>query len=218
MSHVLRNMPLEFNMDVACSIYQFGRIRELEDRRMYLYGSINSKDLEEVLLYEDVSMTGKIVERIIDYNRLDEGIAPEKREPIRLYINSPGGEVSEGFALVDVMRLSKTPIYTINLGEWYSMAFLIGITGTKRFSLPSATFMMHEPSGLTVGKFSDMADRVKFNQRFGENIIKQHVMSHSKMTSGNYDAISTKDFYMLAESALDYGFIDEIVSDINTIL
>ncbi|MBR3116040.1 ATP-dependent Clp protease proteolytic subunit [Candidatus Saccharibacteria bacterium] len=218
MSLAADNIISDLHTSISCNMFEFGRAIEMTERRLYLYGTIYSIDMDEQPLYYDASKMSKLAEFILDYNRIDEDIAPEEREPIRLYINSPGGDVTEGFALIDVMEASKTPIYTINLAEACSMAFLIGITGTKRFSLPSATFMMHEPSGLTVGKFSDMADKVAFNQRYQEMIIKNHVMKHSTMTEQKYSSVSTKDFYMLSCDALKYGFIDEIVTDISSIL
>ena len=218
MSHVIPTINGKLNMNIGVDLYEFKRARELDDRRLYLYGEITSIDEDNTGICYDASTTSMLVEHIFDCNRLDEGIPVEERKPIRLYINSPGGNVTEGFALIDAMELSKTPIYTINLGEACSMAFLIGITGTKRFSLSSATFMMHEPSGLTVGKFSDMADQVAFNQRYGKKVIKTHVMKHSKMSPSKYASVSTKNFFMLPCDALKYGFVDEIVGDIDTIL
>ena len=220
MSHEIQNLASDLHTNISCNIFEFGRAVELQDRRLYLYGSIYNVDMDEKEYYYDASLTAKLAEHILDFNREDEaeGIEPEKREPIRLYINSPGGDVVEGFSLIDVMELSKTPIYTINLAEAYSMAFLIGITGTKRYTLPSASFMMHEPSGLTIGKFSDMADKVAFNQRYGEKVIKAHVLKHSTMTSSKYNAVSTKDFFMLPCDALKYGFVDEIITDISMMM
>ena len=220
MSYYIAAETGSLNLNVGTDLVEYKRLLELDDRRLYLYGEIESSMLSDDCggYCSGSTMTGTLVEHILDFNRLDAGIEPAEREPIRLYINSPGGDVSEGFSLVSAMELSKTPIYTINVGEWCSMAFLIGITGTKRFSLPSSIFMMHEPSGLTVGKFSDMEDKVEFNRRFNENIIKKHIMQHGKMPASKYSKISKKDFYMLASDALEYGFIDEIVDDIDTIL
>lgn len=223
MSCLMSEMERLFDLDVGCDVYIYERLKELEDRRMYLYGTIRSLE-EEVMekegcsTYYDASKMSKLIEYIIEFNRIDRSIPPEKRKPIKMFINSPGGDVTEGFALVSAMKLSKTPIYTINVGEWCSMAFLIGITGTRRFALDNSIFMMHEPSGLTVGKFSDMQDKVDFNRKYNNQIIKKHVMSHSKMKPAKYNAISKKDFYMLSDEALKYGFIDEIISDIYDVL
>lgn len=218
MSQELAAMRGDLTVNLDSCLYEFERAKELEDRRLYLYGSILNIDDAENLLYYDSSTSSKFVEFILHFNRIDEGIPIEERKAIRLYINSPGGDVTEGFSLISAMELSKTPIHTINVGEWCSMAFLIGITGSKRYSLPSSIFMMHEPSGLTVGKFSDMEDKVEFNKRFNNLLIKKHVLAHSKMTPQKYNSISKKDFYMLADDALKYGFIDEIVTDIDSIL
>lgn len=218
MSQELAAMRGDLMVNLDSCLYEFERVKELEDRRLYLYGSILNVDDAENLPYYDSSISSKFVEFILHFNRVDKDIPVEERKPIRLYINSPGGDVTEGFALISAMELSKTPIHTINVGEWCSMAFLIGITGSKRYSLPSSIFMMHEPSGLTVGKFSDMEDKVEFNKRFNNLLIKKHVLAHSKMTPQKYSSISKKDFYMLADDALKYGFIDEIVTDIDSIL
>lgn len=204
--------------DIGCTMQEYGRAKDLDGRRLYLYGEIASIDEHDVVMVDDASMTSTLVEKIMQFNREDISLAAEERKPILLYINSPGGDVTEGFALVSTIKLSKTPVYTINVGEWCSMAFLIGITGTKRYSLPSSIFMMHEPSGLTLGKFSDMADKVEFNKRFNELVIRKHVLEFSKMTPGKYNGISKKNFYMLPEDALRYGFIDEIVTDIDSII
>lgn len=205
-------------LNIGCSLQEYGRAKELEERRLFLYGEITAIDDQDGMILDNVSMTGSLAEQILNVNREDNSLPLEERKPIWLYINSPGGDVTEGFALVSVIKLSKTPVYTINVGEWSSMAFLIGIAGKRRFSLPSSIFMMHEPSGLTLGKFSDMADKVEFNKRFNDLIIKKHVLECSRMTPGKYNGVSKKNFYMLPEDALRYGFIDEIVTDINTIL
>ena len=218
MSHVLADLPVAAQLNIGCEMYEFKRVRELEDRRLYLYGEIAAFDEDERGLYYDVAPISRLAEIILDFNRRDDGIPPEEREPIRLYINSPGGDVAEGFALISAMELSKTPIYTINIGEWMSMAFLIGIVGRKRFSLPHSIFMMHEPSGLAIGKFSDMEDRVNFNRRFNNDHIRALVMRNSQMSEKEYSEVSKKDYYMLPEDALKHGFIDEIVTDIDSIL
>ena len=218
MSHIIPHIPGKLNVNVECGMEEWSRERELEDRRLYLYGEIESIDFESKCLYAGVSMTSRLVERILDFNRLDEGLAPEDREPIRLYINSPGGELTEGFALVSAIKMSKTPVYTINVGEWCSMAFMIGITGHKRFSLPYMTFLMHEGTSFVVGSAGKAHDRAKFNEDFKNKVMKPHVLAHGKMPEAQYDALERVEFYMLPEDALAYGFIDEIVTDIDDIL
>ena len=207
----------ENNTKITCAIPEKRRLHDLENRRLYLYGEILDIDSEEEAM-AFASKTGEIVECIFDYNREDQGKDIESRKPIKIYINSPGGNQNEGFALVDAILLSKTPIHTINVGQWSSMSFLIGITGHIRFSFPNATFLLHDGSSGAFGSSNKVQDRVKFEERFENEVVKAHVLSHSNMKSADYDALARVEYYLLPNDALERGFIDEIVTDIDAIL
>lgn len=210
--------PVKAEVNIGCSIQEWKRDCELVDRRLYLYGEISTVDEDGCGELFDVSMPSKLVEQIFDFNRHDCNVDPKEREPIRLYINSPGGDLIEGFAVVSAIQLSKTPIYTINVGQWSSMAFLIGIAGHRRFSMPNATFLMHDGFSGAFGSTNKLHDQMKFQERFEKEVVKNHVLRYSKMTSEDYDARAREEFYMLPADALKYGFIDEIVDDIDTVL
>ncbi|MBR5621182.1 ATP-dependent Clp protease proteolytic subunit [Candidatus Saccharibacteria bacterium] len=154
----------------------------------------------------------------MEFNRIDIASKTENPEPIRLYINSPGGDVTEGFTLIDTICTSKTPVWTINIGQCSSMAFLISISGHRRFSFPSASFLMHDGTSGAIDSTNKMQDRVKFNMRFEKEVVRAHILSHSKMSKKEYDKLERVEFYMLPQEALRYGFIDEIVTDISAIL
>ena len=201
-----------------CSLWELSNLEDEKNRRFYLCGEITSVDECSDEFNPTLSPTSELVRQIFTINRADMSIPVESRKPIIIYINSPGGELAEGFSLVSAMALSKTPIYTVNIGMWCSMAFLIGITGKKRFSLPYMTFLMHEASGLSIGKISSMEEKINFDRKFSDKVVKQHILSHSSMTERDYDLVVKKELYMLPEEAKMYGFIDEIVSDIDTIL
>lgn len=213
---MLHKIPDEI-VRVNFSMEEYLHLKDLEHRTLYLSREVERLDYEECF-NEFLSTTGYITKRIIDFNEQDKGRSPEERQPIKLFINSPGGSVSEGFPLVSVIELSKTPVYTINIGTWCSMAFWIGITGHKRFALPYTEFLLHEGSLFTGGSSGSVQDTVEFNKRYKDEVIKNHVLKHSHMSAELYDATSRHENYMLPEDALKYGFIDEIVSDIDTIL
>ena len=188
------------------------------DRRIYLTTQIVCTDDEDGCDDYYRSATMRAVEDIMDFNRADIDVPVTDRKPIRIYINSPGGDITEGFSLLSAIELSKTPIYTINIGQWSSMAFLIGIAGHRRFSLPYMTFLMHDGSSGVFDSGSKAQDRMKFDDRFSNEVIKKHVLKHSKMKAVEYDALVRVEYYMLPEDALEHGFIDEIIEDIDTIL
>lgn len=213
---MLHKIPDEI-IRVGCNMEEYLYLKDLEQRKIYLSREISSLDDEDGI-NEYLSDIGQIIKFIIDINDQDRKLPPEDRKPIKIYINSPGGNVSEGFPLVSAIELSKTPVYTINIGTWASMAFLIGIAGHKRFALPHTEFLLHEGQLFTVGTVGSVQDTVDFNKRYKEEVIKTHILKHSKMVSEEYDATSRRENYMLPKDALKYGFIDEIVDNIDTIL
>ena len=98
-----------------------------------------------------------IVKHIIQFNCDDADIPREERDPIRLYIMSRGGDVDAGYALIDAIECSETPVYTINIGYEYSMAFMIGLAGHKRYAMSNARFLMHDGRSIsTRATFANM--------------------------------------------------------------
>ena len=192
---------------VNCDIEEYVRLKDLERRKLYLSYGISMLD-EEDGCNEYLSSVGHIVKAILDFNEQDKGLEVEERIPIRLFINSPGGSITEGFPLVSTIELSKTPVYTINIGTWASMAFCIGIAGHKRFALPRTVF--------AAGPLGSAQDA--FSKRYEKEVIKKHILAHSKMSGDEYDDLSRCKNQMLPEDAQRYGFIDEIITDIDTIL
>ena len=210
------SMVPEKSVHVDFDIAEYRRMQETEERRLYLYGTILS--IDDYNIYAPAPPAATIVENIMRFNREDTGLVIEKRKPIILYINSPGGNVIEGFSLVDTIINSKTPVYTVNIGQWSSMAFLIGISGKKRFSYPNSIFLLHDGSSYVGGSSSKVYDQAKFEERFEKEKVMPHVLNHSRLTAEEYDAKTRVEWYMFPCDAKEYGFIDEIVTDIDSIL
>ena len=208
-------MKDEILKDMVNSPEEFEVIREAEARRLYLYSAIDWQGYENNdLLY--TSYCGWLIRQIMKYNREDEGL--QTRKPIMLYINCPGGDVYEGFALADAIAASQTQVYTINMGQWSSMAFMIGITGDKRFSLPHATFLLHDGDFSARGSTHKVIDRAAYLEKYEDKVAKEHVLKYSNLTELEYDGIKLKEYYMLPEEALAHGFIDEIITNLDEIL
>lgn len=121
-----------------------------------------------------------------------------------------GGDVDAGFELIDAILASKTPVYTINLGYQYSMGFLIGLAGHKRYATQNAKFLMHDGSNLIWNSGTKAQDQMEFQKRV-EQRIKQYVIAHSNVTSEEYDSKLRVEWYLFADEAKEKGFCDHIL-------
>lgn len=173
-------------------------LQDLQNRKLYLNEGISQMSVAE------------IVKSILRYNEEDKGIAPEERKPILLYVVSEGGEVDSGFELIDAIQFSKTPVYTINLGYQYSMGFLIGLAGHKRYAAKNAKFLMHDGSNFVYNSGAKAQDQMRFNSRVEER-IKEYILSRGNLTSEEYDAKLRVEWYMFADEAKERGFVDYII-------
>ena len=139
--------------------------------------------------------------------------AEDPSKDIHLYINSPGGSVSAGFAIYDTMNYIKCDVSTICIGMAASMgAFLLsGGTKGKRFALPNSEIMIHQPSGCARGQATEI-------QIVAENILKTKKKLNEILaanTGRSYEEIARdteRDNYMTAQEAKEYGLIDEILA------
>lgn len=175
-------------------------LRDLKQRKLFLHTDISQDTVEDAIRH------------IMQINREDKGIDREMRKPIILYIASNGGDVDAGFALIDVILSSRTPVYIVNQGYQYSMGFLIGLAGHKRFSMPHAKFLMHDGSQFIYNSGAKAQDQMEFNKR-QEDRIKQYVLSRTKITSEMYDSQMRKEWYMFADEAKDLGVTDYIIGE-----
>ncbi len=185
-------------MTVNANYFDRFEIEEVENRRLYLNDVV------------DETILDSIVFQILRYNRLDAGIPKEERKPIILYINSPGGSVSDGYGLIDAMLTSETPVYTVNQALCASMGFLIFLAGDKRFSMPHAEFLMHDGSTFTMDSTAKVRDRIEFEGQI-EDMTKKYVQSRTKITDEIYDQKYRVEWYMLPEEAKKYEIATDII-------
>jgi len=173
-------------------------LKELQNRQLFFSGEIDQFGIPE------------IVQHIMHFNAEDAGIAPENRKPIRLYLTSNGGEVDSGFELIDCIRASCTPVWTINLGYLYSMGALIGMAGHKRFATQNAKYLIHDGTNFVYNSGYKAQDQMKFNAKV-EGRIKDYILLTSKITPEEYDEKARFEWYMFADEALEKGLVDEVV-------
>lgn len=106
---------------------------------------------------------------------------------------------------------SKTPVYTINLGTAYSMGFLIFIAGTKRFSMPSATYLLHDGSSFAWDSTNKLKDRVEFEAGEMEEHTKKYIVERTNISEEKYMENIRKEWYFYPEEAKKLGVVTHIV-------
>ena len=147
--------------------------RLLEDRIIYINDEVNS-----------ASMNVAICE-LLYLNSVD------KKRPIYMYINSPGGSVIDGMALVDTMKFIKAPVYTFVTGMAASMGSVILSAGEKghRYALPTSQVLVHQMSGGTQGKTKDNVNAMHYEQRLEFMLISELGLNCGKISKETYDEI-----------------------------
>lgn len=174
-------------------------IENIENRRLFINYEI------------DESVIDNIAFHILRYNRLDKNIPREDRQPIILYLNSPGGSVTDGFGLIDTITNSVTPVYTVNLATCYSMAFLIFLAGDKRFGMPNSTYLCHDGSSMAWDSMSKLKDRVEFETGQMEEHTKQYILSRTHISEEQYSSNKRKEWYFYSDEAKSLGVVTDIV-------
>lgn len=177
-------------------------IEDIEENR-HLY--LNSEVDEEVI--------DQLVYHILRYNRMDKNIPVEDRKPIILYINTPGGSVVPGYGLVSAITCSKTPVYTVNLGECASMGFLIAIAGHKRYTMPHCEYLMHEGFTGAFDNVSKAKERIDFEAGELEQMTRDFVLAHTKISEELYKEKYRCEWYFLPKKAKELGVADYIISE-----
>ncbi|MDG2305152.1 MAG: ATP-dependent Clp endopeptidase proteolytic subunit ClpP [Candidatus Binatia bacterium] len=135
---------------------------------------------------------------------------PEK--DIHLYINSPGGSVSAGLAIYDTMQYIRPPVSTLCLGQASSMGALLLLAGEKdkRFALPYARIMIHQPLGGAQGQATDIDIQAREILRAREQ-INNIIANHTGQSLKRIEKDTDRDFFMTSKQAVEYGIVDEVI-------
>lgn len=137
-----------------------------------------------------------------------------KKEPIHIYINSPGGTVTAGLAILDTMKLVKSEIYTYCIGLAASMGAVLLSSGDKRYIVPHAEVMIHQPLGGTKGQATDIEIAAKHIGRT-KKILNSILAENCNKSYDDVSQDTERDNWKSAEEALDYGLVDKIISSLN---
>jgi len=172
---------------------------------------IFSRLLKERIIFLPTYIEDEIANLVIAQMLFLEAEDPDK--DMHLYINSPGGSVTAGMAIYDTMQYVKPAISTICMGQAASMGALLLAAGTKgkRFALPHARILIHQPLGGVQGQATDIDIQAREILRMREE-LNRILVHHTGQSMDKIQQDSDRDFVMTAEQAKDYRIVDEVIT------
>jgi ATP-dependent Clp protease protease subunit len=173
---------------------------------------IYSRLLKDRIIFLGSAIDNEIANLIVAQMLFLESEDPEK--DINFYINSPGGVVTAGMAIYDTMQYIKPDVATVCIGQAASMGALLLTAGTsgKRFALPNARIMIHQPLGGAQGQATDIKIQATEILRMKDS-LNEILSMHTGQDIEKVAADTERDFFMSGEQALEYGIVDRVVSD-----
>jgi ATP-dependent Clp protease, protease subunit len=179
---------------------------------------VKDNNSRNIVLSSDISASSvaDIIESILDINTLDDELEEDlqdyDREPIKLVVNSFGGSVYDGFALIAAIEHSRTPIHGYCYGSAMSMGFIIYISTHVRFAHKTATLMYHEISDMFWGNITNAKQNLKECDRL-QKVYDDYVLSRTKLPVDKMNEYKARkeDWYMSAQEAAKYKIIHKII-------
>ncbi|MEC0369465.1 ATP-dependent Clp endopeptidase proteolytic subunit ClpP [Paenibacillus chibensis] len=172
---------------------------------------IYSRLLKDRIIFLGSEVNDQVANSIIAQLLFLSADDPDKE--ISLYINSPGGSISAGFAILDTMDYIKPQVSTICMGIAASMGAFLFLGGAKgkRYALPNSEFMLHQPLGGAQGQASDIEISARRILRTREK-VNQFIADKTGQPLDKIYRDADRDFYLTAEEALEYGMVDRIIT------
>ncbi|MBW1859418.1 MAG: ATP-dependent Clp endopeptidase proteolytic subunit ClpP [Deltaproteobacteria bacterium] len=176
---------------------------------------IYSRLLKDRIVFLGTPLTDEIANLLIAQLLFLEADDPDK--DINFYVNSPGGLVSAGLAVYDTMRYVKPDICTLCMGQAASMGAVLLAAGTqgKRYALPNARILIHQPMGAFQGQASDVAIQAKEILRMRET-LNEILSLHTHQDIETIQKDTDRDFFMSSQESKEYGIIDHVISQRET--
>lgn len=170
----------------------------LQDRTLFMNDEISDNVIEDYIMY------------ILKWNKEDKNLPIENRQPIKLFISSPGGNVFNANNMIDVIEASKTPIWGIGLDLVASAAYIVFLSCHRRYSMKNTAFLQHEGDIMIENSRSKAKNNVDFFDSQEER-AKSFILSKTAMTEEFYDNVYDQEFWMYPDKAKELGVVDVII-------
>tara|TARA_B100000953_G_scaffold252502_1_gene215450 strand:+ start:818 stop:1426 length:609 start_codon:yes stop_codon:yes gene_type:complete len=173
---------------------------------------IYSRLLKDNIIFVGSAIDDDVANLVIAQLLFLEAEDPEK--DIQLYINSPGGAVTSGLAILDTMRYIRPNVSTLCIGQAMSMGAVLLAAGEKgkRLALPNSRIMLHQPHGGIQGTASDIEIHTREILRLRESIINL-LASYTRKSPEEINIDADRDFVLTAKEAVEYGIVDQVITE-----
>lgn len=178
------------------------------------------QDKEERILWVDSEISESVIEiskTIIDINRADKNIPEEERKPIKIMIYSYGGDLNACLHLIDTMLISKTPIYTYNMGVAMSAGLIIFLAGHKRYCLARSQALIHSGSGGASGSFEAAGAQMKNYEKL-ITLVRNFILERTNIDQKLFNKKKSQEWYIYADEQVSLGIANEIITNIDALL
>lgn len=178
-------------------------------------------DLKNRVIYIDDDivdpMAMEVQRLVVAWNREDAGVPVEERKPIKVMIYTYGGSVYAMNNIIDVIMMSKTPVYTYNVGIAFSAGLDILLAGQKRFCFPKSSALLHLGNSQIAGTAVQVQDNAENYKRQMKD-YEEWILSRTKITKALYTKKKKNEWFLTAQEQIELGVVDAIVQDLDEIL
>lgn len=158
-----------------------------------------------------------LIHYIMKWNQEDLGIPVEKRKPIKLLFFSPGGDIDANYAIIDTIKLSKTPIVGINIGQCASAAAFIFLSCHQRYMLSHSYFLFHQGSGQLSGTFAEIYAQMEDYQAQVEELAS-FMAKHTLYTEEEIAEKIVNEWYIRKDEAIEKGVCQKVIDNIDELV
>lgn len=158
-----------------------------------------------------------LIHYIIKWNREDKDLPIEQRKPIKLFFFSPGGDIDTNYAIIDTIKLSKTPIIGVNIGQCASAAAFIFLSCHQRYMLSHSYFLFHQGSGQLTGSFGEIYAQMEDYQAQVEELAN-FMATHTKYTAEEIAKKIVGEWYIRKDEAIEKGVCQKVIDNIDELI
>lgn len=212
----MTNKGLVIDLGLDDEIKELGRAMLPDYYRLSFYKRLQNR---EIFWNQDVDE--ELVDfsyQILQWNKEDKqnNIPIGQRMPIKVFVNSDGGCLNSVMNFINVIQLSKTPVTTIAMGKVFSAGFLLLLAGHKKYCFKYSEGLLHSGSFGVMNSTEKVMDYIDHTKKT-EKLVKEYVISNTKITSKEYDKQYRKEWYMTSEDMLNFGVVNKIIDDLDVI-